>query len=346
MEELPTMHWKPIDETEREREYREEREKYAKMAEELWLVAEGERMKGKKILEEMSYEFERQKKIRELMKKRDIKWYEKSYKKGFPNYGYKRLEKKYLTKRREAIQKRYKILKRIRTVVKPYGPMRRIFYPGKKRLVMDFHEYRKPLEGLISTIEMINWYNEPYEIYQYSPIPGTGYKYYSGESIIIYIIDEKMNEKQIEKLSKAARQREANGYNIEKCWKVIITLKDWNGCKDWTRMKAVEYIQYIKINPCETSLLLWKNCYSVNDLIGKYRHLSWCRKQGLDPWPFKWKKDVKEYFDTYTTRTPSDNSNLLTPTPGNSNSSNSNPPSTLLSIPNNIVTSKFADTLI
>ena len=63
-------------------------------------------------------------------------------------------------------------------------------------------------------------------------------------------------------------------------------------------------------------------------------------------WPFKWKKDVKEYFDTYTTRTPSDNSNLLTPTPGNSNSSNSNPPSTLLSIPNNIVTSKFADTLI
>ena len=322
MEELPTMHWKPVDETEREREYREEREKYAKMAEELWLVAEGERLKGKKIIEEMSYEFERQKKIRELINKKDIKWYETSYKKGFPSYGNKRLEKRYLEKRKEAIRKRYEILKRIRRAAKRYGPMRRIFYPGKKRLVMDFHEYRKPLQGLLSTIEMINWYNEPYEIYQYSPIPGTGYKYYSGESIIIYIIDEKMTESQMKRLSEAARQEKANGYNIENCWKVIITLKDWNGCKDWSRMKAIEYIQYIKINPCETSLLLWRNCYSVNDLLGKCQHLSWCRKQGLDPWPFKWKKDIKDYFDTYP------------PTPGNTNTSsnsitnsNSNPPS-------------------
>lgn len=299
--EIPTIEWSkgPIDETAREREYREMREQFAAMASELWLVAEGERKKGRKILEEMNYEFERQKEIRELIMKRDKKWYEESYRLGFPNYTFKPFKEKYLKERRENIQRRYKILKRIRTVVKPYGPLRRIFLPGKKRLIIDFHEYERPIFGIISIIEMINWYNEPYEIYQYSGIENTGYRYYSGEKIILYIISPRMKKSSIKKISKAAKMTKVNGYNIEKCYKVIITLKKWKGCKGWNTIKGIDYINYHKRDLREEALLSWKNCQTLNELEEKNQHLKWCKKQGLEPWPFKWKPEVKKYFDTY-----------------------------------------------
>ena len=299
--EIPTIEWDkgPIDETAREREYREMKERYAQMASELWLVAEGEREKGRKILEEMNYEFERQKMIRELIEKRDKKWYEESYRLGFPSYMFKPFKEKYLKERRENIQRRYQILKRIRTVVKPYGPLRRIFLPGKNRLIIDFHEYERPIFGIISIIEMLNWYNEPYEIYQYSGIEGTGYRYYSGEKIIIYIIPPKMRMSSIKKISKAAKKRKVNGYNIEKCYKVIITLKKWKGCKDWNKIKGIDYINYYKRDLREEALLAWKNCQTLNELEEKNHHLEWCKKQGLEPWPFKWKPEIKNYFENY-----------------------------------------------
>ncbi len=298
--DIPTMHWskKPKGVVEKEKRYEEEREKYAKIVEDEWLVKKGERMKGRKILEEMMYDFENQKEIRRMIEKKEKKWYEESYKKGYINYEYKKIREKYLKERRESIKKRYKIMKRIRSVVKKYGPMRRVFVPGVKRLVIDYHGYKNPMEGLISSIMVMNWYNESYEIYQYSPISGTGYKYYSGEKIIIYLIDEKMTDYQIKQISKAANQKKANGYDIEKCWKVIITLKKWNGCKDWTHMKGIDSIHYTKLDPRKEALFLWKCCNNLNDLIINHDHLRWCKKQGLDPWPYHWKSDVKSYFIT------------------------------------------------
>lgn len=293
--EIPELHWKEKkyeDETPKEREIREIQERYREMAKEIWLVAEGERMKGRKILEEMNYEIEEQEKVRKLIEEQSSEWYEESYKKGLISYSMKSIEKRWKKERQENIQRRYRILKRIRLVVKSYGPMRRTFLPYRKRLIIDYHLLKKPMRGLISIIEMINYYCNSIDIYKYSPVIGSGYRYYTGERVIIYVIDEKMSINSIKKISKAARQKKANGYNIERCWKVIITLQKWKGCLQWERMKCVGNIGYYKLDPREESILAWKGCLSINQLIEEWNYLGWCRKEGLEPWPYRWKKGI------------------------------------------------------
>ena len=295
IDEIPKIRWEEresSDETEREREIREMKEMYKKMSQEIWLVAEGERMKGRKILEEMNYEIEEQKKIRRLIEEHKSEWYEESYKKGLISYSMKEIEKKWKKERQASIKRRYQIMKRIRLVVKSYGPMRRTFLPYRKRLIIDYHLLMKPMRGLISIIEMINYYCDSVDIYKYSPVIGSGYRYYTGEKVILYVIDEKMSINSIKKISKAARQKKANGYNIERCWKVIITLQKWKGCLQWERMKCVGNIGYYKLDPREESILAWKGCLSMNQLLEEWNHLSWCRKEGLEPWPYQWRKGI------------------------------------------------------
>lgn len=297
---IPIIKWKaPLEdveyeETEREKEIREEKEKFLEMAKELGKIREEESKKEKEIYKEMKYEREKQEEIRKLIDERNSKWYIKSYKEGLINYPYPKLEKLYLKERKEKITERYKRLKRIRLASKHYGPLNKLFIPGNKKLIIEINELIKPKKGLISIIEMINYYCESYGIYQYSPIPKTGYRYYSGEQIIIYIIDENMKNKSIKKLSKAARLKKYGIYKIDNCWKVIITLQKWKGCKDWERMKFIGNIGYYNIDPREESILAWKSCLNMNDLIDKWNHLIWCKNLNLEPWPYQWKNNIKD----------------------------------------------------
>lgn len=221
--------------------------------------------------------------IKKLITKRNKLWYEWLYREGYICYfkTHKTLKNRYLKERKENIQKRYREKK-----YREEDEEVEDYYPYSKRLIIKIERSEKPLRVLICLIQMLSYLCKLENIYQYNCIDNAGYKYYNKENIIIYIIDDRMTAKQIEKISKAARKDEVNGQNIRNKYKVIITMQKFEGCKDWER---IEIMDNKIMDSRETVITRWKGYYNINLFLKETKYIEYCDLKGIEPWPFKWK---------------------------------------------------------
>ena len=132
-------------------------------------------------------------------------------------------------------------------------------------------------------------YCDYYNIYQYSPLPNTGYKYYSGERMIIYYMTDDLNKQQKKRLSQAIQKKLVNGYELKNTFQIIIKFGKWEGkltnSNDWKYC-----IIYDNIDVKQSILINWKQKQSTVELFKECNLLKYCRKRGIQPWPFHFKE--------------------------------------------------------
>lgn len=240
-----------------------------------------------KILADNDADKRNQQEIREMINKRDIKWYPRLWQQGYFCYKLKYLKGD--EKRREALKERMNRLKRIRPAAERYKPVGCAFLPATKRLIIDISQLENKKRGFVAMVQMVNYYCDNYGVYQYSPLPGTGYKYYSGEKIIIYMITPEMNKNQVNETVKRIKRDEIEGFSLKQTYKVIINANEWRGCEDWRREMILDYNMAGKqLDIREQMVLAWKNCRDMEELNTKCHFLAHCQRKQLEPWPFTW----------------------------------------------------------
>lgn len=240
-----------------------------------------------KILADNDDDKRNQQEIREMIDKRDIKWYPRLWQHGYFCYKLKYLKGD--EERRKALKERMNRLKRIRPAAERYRPVGYAFLPATQRLIIDISQLENKKRGFVAMVQMVNYYCDNYGVYQYSPLPGTGYKYYSGERIIIYMITPEMNKNQVNEMVKKIKRDEIEGFSLKQTYKVIINANEWRGCEDWRREMILDYNMAGKeLDIREQMLLAWKNCRDMEELNKKCHFLEYCRRKQLEPWPFTW----------------------------------------------------------
>lgn len=243
--------------------------------------------KADDIMEENQEDKKNQKVIREMINKRKIGWYPKIWKAGYLCYKLQYLKGEEIRKKR--LKERMILLKRLRKAAEQYKPVGYSFLPKGNRLIIDISQLENIKKGFIAMTQMINYYCDNYGVYQYSPVRGTGYKYYSGERIIVYFITPEMTENQINEIVKNIKKEEIKNYNLKNTFKVIINGSKWRGCQDWRReMITDKDTKGDDVDFRIQMLLAWKGCRSMEELNEKCHFLDYCKKKGLEPWPFKW----------------------------------------------------------
>lgn len=158
-------------------------------------------------------------------------------------------DKELLNERKEALKRRYKALK-IYRISENWSKLRcyRTWLPKCKRLVIDFTCCKDKIKAINVFALLTNYYSRLSDIYMYSPIPGIGYRYYSGEKVIIYTEHEKMTTKQVHDFRKAIYSTTANGYPIDNCYKIVLstttnTFKGYD--RDWIVFNIYDNMAFI-----------------------------------------------------------------------------------------------------
>ena len=194
--------------------------------------------------------------------------------------------KPYMERRKESLTKRYKIWKNLRAYFrqKYAKAVTNIMYPGKKRMILDVSNCPDTKKAIQTIYDMMVNYIPIYDVYMYNPVPGSGYKYYTGENIIMYHIGTDMDKQERTRIAKAARQEDINGYKNQ--WRILITTVKYNGLKGWYRTE-ISNLRNIE----EWVMLSWK-CLDDPALFRKYYNLlGYAKRNGIQPWPYRFKKD-------------------------------------------------------
>ena len=243
--------------------------------------------KADDIMEENQEDKKNQKIVRELINKREIGWYPKIWKAGYLCYKLQYLKGEEVRKKK--LKERMILLKRLRKAAEQYKPVGYSFLPSGRRLIIDISQLENIKKGFVAVTQMINYYCDNYGVYQYSPVQGTGYKYYSGEHIIIYFITPEMTENQIKEIVKNIKKEEIKNYKLKNTFKVIINGSKWRGCEDWRREMILDRnMQGEELDIRVEILLAWKKCRNLEELIKKWNFLEYCKNKELKPWPFEW----------------------------------------------------------
>lgn len=209
-----------------------------------------------------------------------------------------------LRKRKEAVLKRYTTWKRLRPYLKSHGmkPDTRM-YPARKVTVFQFHskETKEVAYMMNLFVQMMATYLPLSSIYQYDPVYGAGYRYYSGEPIIVYYATDATvgNREKMKRLHKAICEEKANGYDITRVKRVILCNYDWElktGEKNYTCITISPYSGDIR----EQIMRGWKQYYGKKPLFEMFQILNYVKLQKTLPWPFQVKDGMLELLDCTT----------------------------------------------
>lgn len=170
--------------------------------------------------------------FRELCRKKSKEAWYFLFKKGYFIVGLPNsIQTKLIKERKELLKLRYKALKRNRlNEFWKYSCIGCYFLPVRKNICFSLWTCKHPETALFKIGLILNYYLKPGDIYMYNPINRAGYKYYSGENLIIYTVRNDMTAIQRNRLKNAWNMKTANKFNIENCWKVIFCLNneiDW-----------------------------------------------------------------------------------------------------------------------
>lgn len=209
-----------------------------------------------------------------------------------------------LRKRKEAVLKRYTTWKRLRPYLKSHGlKIDTRMYPTQRVSVFQFHskETKEVAYMMNLFIQMIATYLPLSSIYQYDPIYGAGYRYYSGEPIVVYYATDAIlgSKRKMERLHKAIKAEKANGYDMTRVKRVILCNYDWElktGEKNYTCITISPYNGDIR----EQIMRGWKQYYGKKPLFDVFRILNYVNLQKTLPWPFQVKDGTLELLDCTT----------------------------------------------
>ena len=136
-----------------------------------------------------------------------------------------------IPQRKKALKKRLTDLKRNRVNdLWKYSAVGFYFLPHWKNLVILLGRCKNPNESLLKISLLLNYYLRPADIYMYNPVNGAGYKYYSGENLILYVVKPNMTPAQKNRLKKAWNTKMINKRDISNVRKVVFCLDqkiDW-----------------------------------------------------------------------------------------------------------------------
>lgn len=185
-----------------------------------------------------------------------------------------------LSQRKDAILLRYSTWKRIRPYIVAHfhRPLTNtFFFPCQKNIVIDLSTCSDPLLASIYFLRMITSYIPLYNIYQYNPLPGTGFKYYSGEFFVFFFITPEMTQQQKDAIAQAA-----SSFIQNKIWLCVVTSTPWNGLGSWLRPHISDSI--------DVKLSLFA-AWTGSDFI-QYANISnlahYSKLYNLLPWPYSW----------------------------------------------------------
>lgn len=189
-------------------------------------------------------EIERQKEYRLMCRKRDGRVGEYLYKNGYPFYG--RIYKKYEKERRRMLERRYKKLQKVREMIQwKYWQIYMYFRPHYNKLIFNLTGCKNQEITIMKIFLVINYYIRFGDVYLYNPIKRTGYRYYSGESIVIYVIPTEMTAVQKTRMKKAIEQEKIKNWEIKN--KIIFLMnKKWNITSEWEVNNLYDYNPYTK----------------------------------------------------------------------------------------------------
>lgn len=206
-----------------------------------------------------------------------------------------------LRKRKEAVLKRYTTWKRLRPYLKTHGlKMDTRMYPTRRVTVFQFHskETKEVAYMMNLFIQMMATYLPLSSVYQYDPVYGAGYRYYSGEPIVVYYATDAIlsSKRKMERLHKAICEEKANGYDMTRVKRVILCNYDWElktGEKNSTCITISPYGGDVR----EQILRGWKQYYGKKPLFEMFQILNYVKLQKTLPWPFQFKNGMLELLD-------------------------------------------------
>lgn len=209
-----------------------------------------------------------------------------------------------LRKRKEAILRRYTTWKRLRPYLKTHGlKIDTRMYPTRRVTVFQFHskETKEVAYMMNLFVQMMATYLPLSMMYQYDPVYGAGYRYYSGEPIIVYYATDAIlgSKKKMERLHKAIQTEKANGYDITRVKRVILCNYDWElktGEKNYTCITISPYGGDVR----EQIMRGWKQYYGKKPLFEMFQILNYVNLQRTLPWPFQVKDGMLELLDCTT----------------------------------------------
>lgn len=166
--------------------------------------------------------------FRELCRKKSKEAWYFLFRKGYFIVGLSSIVQANLIKeRKESLTLRYKALKRNRlNEFWKYSNVGYYFLPVRKNTCFILQTCNHPEIALFKIGLILNYYLKPGDIYMYNPIQRAGYKYYSGENLIVYTVGNEMTATQKTRLKSAWNMKRVNGFNIENCWKVVFCLNN------------------------------------------------------------------------------------------------------------------------
>lgn len=226
-----------------------------------------------------------------------LDWYQILYNRGFvcPLYTPTSIVKNGAEERRDSLKKRYETWKRLRPYMQVKGLTEDIrMFPAYQKCIFQFlsKDNQRLAWSCNLFIQMIINYIPLYNIYLYNPLykKHMGYKYYSGEPLIIYYITEEVKNARVWcRLKNAIYQERANGYCLKNCYRVILCNFDW---KVLDSRKGTGEFKLFVINSdfhddiADQCMCYWKDHTASIPLFKKYDVFDYVVNERTLPWPF------------------------------------------------------------
>lgn len=197
--------------------------------------------------------------------------------------------------RKENIRKRYLCWKNLRHYLTKSGATDESLFPAYKHSIYQFL-YDDNAHAYMLFFTMLVNYIPLYELYMYDPVPGGnhGYRYYSGEKIIVYQLNKKMADDRHYRMRvrRAISAKVANGYDLKDVYKLVLCNFDWNVLDEQKgRPRQTGSFKLFVLNPnmpefYKWCLVYWKDYSDPQPFFTKFNVLNYARTERVLPWPY------------------------------------------------------------
>lgn len=196
--------------------------------------------------------------------------------------------------RKNNVRKRYQTWKRLRPYLRAHGVAENeTMYPAYKHTIFHFRckKYEDERFTCNVFIQMILNYIPFYNVFLYDPLEDvhTGYRYYSGEPLVVYYMTQKMidNASKKKRIREAVTKKEANGYDLRNVWKIVICTGEWEALDD---PRGNGDFKIFEADPsCENvsaqCMVYWKDYTEQRPLFEAFHIIKYASSEKIVPWP-------------------------------------------------------------
>ena len=241
-------------------------------------------------------------------------WIELLFKGGYatPYFLPKELHlSRYLAERKKNLSKRYKIWNRLRPYLNQISTEKPLWFPTYHHTLFQFVDYKNSKEMAHDVnlfLQMIINYIPLHEIYQFDPIYGKGYMWYTGEPLILYYLTEELykNRMKFSRFKRCVMETKVNGYDLKNVYKVIICLFDWKALDDQRGISPFKhFILSNKIGDIrQQCMLYWKDYCGSKAIMNEFNLVEYAANERILPWPYKVKDKKLVLLDETVEKTP------------------------------------------